>query len=143
MRLRGFHYGGGAAYFVTACTRNRDRVLATVVAGHTIPSMIGRIVDAQWHDIPAFDPAIQLDEWIIMPDHLHGILRFGADARTTLPRIMAWLKGTSVATARVQGVWGHRPLWQRGYYDRIIRGEQAMNRIRQYVRSNPTRWSAR
>jgi len=140
IRLPGFSYRGKATYFVTTCTWHRACVLARVAEGCSVPSRLGAVVLQQWQGIESRDPTIRLDEMVVMPDHMHGILDFGAGARVSLPRIMAWFKGTVVVEARRRGLWGRAPLWQRGYYERVIRNQVAMESIRAYIRANPAKW---
>ncbi len=140
IRLPGFHYRGRASYFVTTCTSRRARVLARVAEGCSLPTPLGGVVLRQWQAIETRDPAIRLDEMVVMPDHVHGILHFGMAARVTLPRVVAWFKGTVVVNARRNGLWDQAPLWQRGYFERVIRTQQQMDRTRVYIRANPTNW---
>ncbi|MFN2317557.1 MAG: transposase [Gemmatimonadales bacterium] len=141
MRLADFHYGGGATYFVTVCTHRRSHVLAKVEAVGAVLTPLGLVIQRQWHAITTRDAAIHLDELVIMPDHLHGILEFGPSTRVRLPRIMAWFKGTSLIASREQGLWDQTALWQRGYYERVIRNQREMDQIRAYIQTNPIRWS--
>lgn len=143
LRLPGFHYRGGAGYFVTLCCRRRQPVLGAVRNGQMERTPLGQLIEDRWAMIPTRDPEIQLDEFILMPDHLHGILEFGESARLSLPRVMAWFKGTGLVEARRRGLWGDQGLWQRGYYDHVIRGIRDRDRIRAYIRSNPIRFESR
>lgn len=143
MRLRGYHYGAGGSYFVTVCIRDRAPVLATITDNRSHLSPLGMVIQRQWSAIPSRDPAIHLDESVIMPDHLHGILTFDSQAQVTLPSIMAWFKGTALVAAREARLWGSAPLWQRGYHDRVVRDLPEMDQIRSYIHANPMRWALR
>ncbi len=140
IRLPGFHYRGRAFYFITTCTSHRIRVLARVAGGCSFASPLGDVVLQQWWAIEGRDPAIRVDEVVVMPDHVHGILEFGTAARVTLPRVVAWFKGTVVVEARRRGLWGRAALWQRGHHERVIRNQQELERIRAYIRTNPANW---
>ena len=160
IRLAGWDYTRPAVYFVTICTagrRNRFHVPA-----------LKQIASDVWRTIPEKEHAAnaRLDEWVVMPNHLHGVivLTDGADdhglpfplaTRMPLPTVPAERRlrpGSlgaivgnfkSLVTRRannVQRTFGTR-LWQRGYYERIVRNERELNAIRRYVRDNPRRWA--
>jgi REP element-mobilizing transposase RayT len=143
IRLPHFHYGGGSGYFITLCLHNRFRGLGVIRDGHVHLSRLGQVVAEHWGRISTRDSGIALDEFIVMPDHLHGIVEFDGRVSVTVPRVIAWFKGTSLVAARRAGLWGGTPLWQRGYYDHVIRGPRDRDTIRAYIRSNPVRWELR
>lgn len=92
------------------------------------------------------------DAFVIMPDHLHGIMVMTEDAGTAagvpkaappspaLDTVVGTFKAACTRAARRLRLLGREPLWQRGYYERIVRNERAMNMIRRYIAENPTRW---
>ncbi len=141
IRLKGFPYRSGATYFVTVCTAARSRVLSHVRDGQVHPTLVGSVVQEVWSLIPTRDPAIVLDAFVVMPDHIHGILTFGDEATTSLGRVMSWFKGVSLTTARNRRIWDGWALWQRGYFERIVRTQRALDLIRRYIHENPPRWT--
>jgi len=108
------------------------------------------MVSNVWRDIPLTFPRVTLDSWVLMPNHFHGLLMLDADDIETNPRlgdVMKWFK--SITTNRyIHGVkdrgWprfdGH--LWQRNYYDHIVRNDVDLDRIRTYIENNPGTWEA-
>ena len=91
-------------------------------------------------ELPTRYGGVYLDEFALMPDHVHGILIFGEEAATTLLRVVCRLKGLTTIQARRNGLWGASPLWQRSFHDRVIRNDREFQLIREYVRNNPIGW---
>ena len=73
-RLKGWDYSSAGMYFVTICTRNRECLFGDVVNGEMHLSRIGEIVAEEWQNTPQVRPYVELDEWIVMPNHIHGII---------------------------------------------------------------------
>jgi REP element-mobilizing transposase RayT len=114
------------------------------VGGEVELSEVGQIVEACWRSTAAHWPQLRLDVFEVMPNHLHGIIHF-ADAPNvsnpspTLGQVMRRFKSLSAVQAnRVLQTNG--PLWQRGYYDHVVRGDADMDRIRLYILNNPACW---
>jgi REP element-mobilizing transposase RayT len=166
IRLKGYDYSQAGAYFVTLVTNKRDQIFGKIVNGEMQLSKEGQIVAYHWNLIPAHFPAAKLDKWVIMPNHLHGIiiLRTGeasanrlnedpeswaADASPQRPigtvtgSLGAILQNfKSVSTRKInqaEASPGVR-LWQRNYYEHIIRNETEWQRIRDYIQVNPLHW---
>lgn len=104
----------------------------------------------RWHAIPHRFPCVEIDEFIIMPDHMHGILWFGTIdtyAQTTCSDVVQWVKiavqrDISLAV-KAGGPRYKDSLWQRGFYDRVIRNERELEAMRFYINTNPQRWETR
>jgi putative transposase len=126
MRLKDFDYAEPVAYFVTICSRVRTEPFG----GIGIPSELGQLVSRYWNEIPIRDPRVLLDESVVMPDHLHGIL-FTNGAR--LPIVVSGFKSA------VTKAWG-APVWQRSYFDRILTATKDIDLARRYIVENPARW---
>ena len=158
IRLRGFDYSRDGAYFVTICTRGRACLLADVVGGEMRLSEAGRVVQEVWEGLPLHYPHVQTDAWVIMPNHVHGIIVLSAfdtqvraclnpaptaranETRHGLPEIVRALKTFSARRINaLRGAMGS-PFWQRNYYEHVIRDDDSLNRIRQYIMDNPARW---
>jgi REP-associated tyrosine transposase len=148
-RLRGYDYTQSGAYFVTICTQGRIPCFGQIIDQAMRLSQAGQMVQATWDELPRHYPGIDLDAFVVMPDHVHGIIVLSDQAdRLSLPDAMQRFK--SLTTARYRhgvsdGGWVPFPgrLWQRSYYDHIIRGEADLHRIRAYVEENPARWLVR
>ncbi|HSA59197.1 MAG TPA: transposase [bacterium] len=145
IRLQGFDYRTPRAYFVTICTWNRFHLLGDVVDGSLKISPIGRVVRDCWQELPNKFPNAQLDEFVVMPNHLHGIIRLvGAplmapgNRAPTLGEVIRHFK--AIATREVHRIDSSIPIWQRNYYERIIRVNGELERVRRYIRDNPKNW---
>jgi putative transposase len=140
IRFQGYDYSQSGAYFVTICTNNRELLLTN----DTI-----HVVQSTWTELPNRFTNLLLDEFIIMPNHVHGILLLTCepdppDIRRTGPTL-ATVVGAfkSISAIAVNRVLGRRgmPFWQRNYYEHIIRSEEKLNQIRRYMRDNPAKWA--
>jgi putative transposase len=146
-RLRGWDYRSAGVYGVTVCVEGRVCCLGEVLEGRVDRSRFGEIVAEEWLRISDVHPHVSLDEWIVMPDHVHGILVFQGETRGPLePRILAsGSLGTVVgqfkqrSTKRIRA--RRRPDfdWQQRFFDQILRDEDALYRYRTYIRENPLR----
>ncbi|WP_273209923.1 transposase [Runella zeae] len=121
-RLQGYDYRRGGMYFVTICTKDRLPFFGKIVDNQMILSDIGQIVYDNWYKIPQFSPHIVLDEFVVMPNHIHGILAI----ISPVPSLQC-----NNATAFA---------WQPKFYDRIIRNEQELYNIQNYIINNPKNW---
>ena len=158
LRLQGYDYAKAGAYFVTVATENRLCLFGEVAGGKMRLNEAGRLVDDAWQWLERRYPSVILDEYVVMPNHLHGVLAITDEGggtgdsriaptgdrsgvgRKALGSLIGAFK--TVATKRVnveRGAPGRR-LWQRNFHDRVVRSEEDMDRIRAYVRDNPLRW---
>jgi putative transposase len=151
-RLVGYDYGQPALYFVTICTWLREPVLGEVVDSSIRLSLAERSEEEVWQALPLRFQAIDLDAFVIMPDHVHGIIVLGTEPDVPPATATAKAKPTLSAVLRVftsvSGIAGNRaidragqPFWQRSFYDRIIRNERELTAIRRYIEDNPSRWA--
>jgi len=155
IRLKGYDYSQAGAYFVTIVTWQRECLFGKIEQGRMGLNEIGEIVREEWERTAVVRQNVELGEYVIMPNHVHGILVFvddgvGATRRVaptsqtlqsgSLGAIMAQFK--SIVTKRINGLQNvsGRPIWQRNYYEHIIRNEPEMDRITRYIESNPLRW---
>jgi putative transposase len=167
IRLRGYDYSRPGAYFVTLCVQNREWLFGNVVHGVMHLNESGKIVQSEWLRTLAIRNGVILDSYVVMPNHFHGILiirddgsddsgRFvvgatgGSPLRTeptkpgpgsrSLGAIMSGFK--SITTKRIHVIPGmeYVRVWQRNYYERIIRDDRELNRIRWYIINNPKNW---
>jgi len=168
-RLADWDYGSNGFYFVTICTKNKERYFGEIqtaslpgnemqndLSGKETQNLaslqvtdIGMIAFQYWTEIPVHFPFVELDEFIIMPDHLHGILLFnkiehstwqpnkaGPQSRNLASVIRGYKAGvkTYATTNEIEFQWQPR------YYDRVIRNSNELERIRKYISDNPTNW---
>ena len=151
LRLPEYDYAQPGYYFITVCTRERKQeVLCSIepAVGAIINrpprislTPLGRIVDETIRAIPDHYPGISVDQFIIMPDHVHLILSFrniGPDGRqiaapTPLSKVIQQMKRIASKQAGV-------PLWQKGFYDHVIRNDVDLANVRQYILNNPLKW---
>jgi len=194
IRLQHHDYSQAAAYFVTICVHARQCLFGEVVNGEMVLNDLGKIVEECWDDIAQHCDNVELDTFIIMPNHVHGIIVFTNTVGAGSPRPDAKLKsndkgaetadkgaetadkgaetadkgaetadmGAETAPLRKRRTLGnvvayfkyqstkrlnlhrHTPsfaVWQRNYYEHIVRDDADLNRIRQYIQRNPARWA--
>ncbi len=146
IRLRGFDYASANWYYVTLCTNNRDKILGKVVDDRAFLSPRGHIVNDIWGKLPTMFPGIELDEYVIMPNHIHGIIGIRATVKVapTLGQIVGAYKSRVIheclALANIkENVLGK--MWQRNYYEHIVCNEDDLSRIREYINHNPANWT--
>ncbi len=153
IRLQGYDYRQAGAYYVTIClhggwlqkdgmtSATNDLRLGDITEGILHLNEYGDIVHDQWVTLPDHHTYLELDEFVIMPNHFHGILVFIENSPSSLSKIIGAFKSFSALRINklrnVQGV----PVWKRDYYEHIIRDEADLNRIREYIMNNPTKWS--
>ena len=149
-RLQEYDYSQTAYYFVTLCTDNHKPVFGKIINGEMILNQFGCIIKNNWLRIQTFHENIELNEFIIMPNHIHGIiivdnvgnanLAFPTDrTKMLLSKIIQQFK--RACSIKIKNKFNyHLPLWQRSFYDRIIRNENELYQIRKYVLQNPLKW---
>jgi len=170
-RLKGWDYSSPGAYFITICTKNREWLFGDVVQKSMFLNNNGKIVEKCWFDLPRHYENLELDQFVIMPNHVHGIMMIDIE---TVPasRVETGLKPVSTETSTAKttdmdnrkkkphGLFEfvralktfsarrineHRktygkPVWQTRFYDRIIRDDNELYRIRNYIMDNPANW---
>jgi REP element-mobilizing transposase RayT len=156
IRLKHYDYSQGGAYYVTVNVQNRERLFGEIVNFQMILNQAGRMVDEQWNALLARFPNMEFDVYQIMPNHFHGIIVL---LESTAPLLDTWqakkctvgdIVGAfkSITTNEyIKGVetrnWPqfHKRLWQRNYYEHIVRDETDLKRIRDYIVANPPNWN--
>jgi REP element-mobilizing transposase RayT len=178
IRLPGYDYRQPGAYFVTICVQGRACLLGQIVDEAVHLSEAGWMVQSVWDELPAQYAGVDVDAFVVMPNHIHGILVLTSDHVGATPRgcpddvaadgVDGQAQGPAPTTGGVAGLslpdlvhrfksfttaqyrhgvqhdgWTPFPgrLWQRNYYERIIRNDDELGRIRQYVTGNPARWA--
>ena len=154
IRLQDYDYSLAGAYFVTMVTKDRECLFGEVVDGAMRLNDLGGVVEDEWENSALIRQEIELDAFVAMPNHIHGIVVITAPAgRATsrsplqsgpIPRSLgAFVGGFKAAvTQRVNVERGTRgvSVWQRNYFEHVIRSEDSLKRIRQYILENPARW---
>ncbi len=180
IRLKGYDYTQLGYYYVTICVQNRECLLGSVKDSLAELNKFGKIVDQKWNNIPKHFSNTTLDEYIIMPNHIHGIIGIVVGAKhfsqkdnrnlkivkkieyegddensnknaSPLPHPNGTKPGSlsliiqnlsSITTRKINQIreTNKMKLWQRNYFDRIIRNGDELIRIRKYIRENPLRW---
>jgi putative transposase len=156
LRLARFDYSSSGEYFVTICTKHRICHFGDAGSGEIHLSRIGLIVQEEWQNTALIRTNVKLDAFVVMPNHVHGIIVICNSLVETTRRVVSTTKTTlqrnslgsivgqfkSVCTKRIHASGFHDFGWQRGYYDHIIRDETDLERIREYITLNPSRWKA-
>ena len=144
-RLENYDYSSPNAYFITACTKDRKNLFwsnADTEKMHSVDiqlSALGMVIKNAIEDIPKYYPAVSVDVFTIMPNHIHLLLQIHSDndgrpiVAPTIATIMQHMKG--VATKRIGF-----SVWQKGYYDHIIRDDFDYQEIFLYIQGNPMKW---
>ena len=148
IRLKNYDYSQNGAYFVTICTNKKEKLFGEIV-GATLcgrPNRPDKMVEKYLFELENKYQNLELDYYVIMPDHIHFIVFISGDhAGSPLPQIVDWFK-TMTTNAYIRGVKsGLFPpfadhIWQRSYYDHIIRNENDLYETRKYIENNPFRW---
>lgn len=148
LRLRGYDYAQPGAYFVTICAQDRACLFGEIVDDEMRPNAAGLLVGEHWCAIHEASPSVLVDEFVVMPNHLHGILFLtSAQLDTPLSAIVGAFKSKTTHAyslgVRAHG-WHpfHRRVWQRGFFDHIIRDEHSLNETRRCIHDNPRRWAS-
>ena len=134
-RLDDFDYNQSGAYFVTICVKDRKRILCDIVGddAHIVPKKYGTIVEKYICNVP------EVKKYVIMPDHIHMIIKIESGAMRASPptnKISNIVRSIKTLTTKEIG----HPIFQRSYYDHVIRNEQDYNEIWKYIENNPSKW---
>lgn len=160
VRLRGYDYAAAGAYFVTICVQGRACLLGDIAAGVMQPSAAGRTVAEIWQSLPTRFQHLVLDECVAMPNHFHGLIGIhdvGAGSprpdspeqsggvtpplrKPTLGQIVGYFKYQTTKQIDIMRDNPGVPVWQRNYYERIVRDEDELARTRRYIADNPAQW---
>lgn len=166
MRLKNHDYGSDDWYFVTICTKNRERYFGEIIncnnsngpvvgtqnlASLLQPTEIGKMANRYWMEITNHFPFVILDEFVIMPDHVHGLIyfdkpdypyriqrpnQFGPQSRN----LASVIRGFKAAVKKYATMNNIPFQWQSRYHEYVIRNEASLRRIRNYIQRNPDRW---
>ncbi len=167
-RLQHHDYSQAGYYFVTLCTQNRKELFGAIIDSQMITNAAGGMVRKTWNELPIFYHGIQIDQFQVMPNHIHGIIVVVGDGPRAVPHeprplpdgqpqgVVPTLSLSNVihrfktltTKLYIQGVHkkGWQPfnakLWQRSFYDHVIRDEQSLHDVREYIQYNPLNWES-
>ena len=147
LRLPNYDYGQAGAYFITVCAHQRACLFGEIVDGVMHENHAGHAVREAWESLPKRFPDLECDAFVVTPSHIHGILVVGdGQEHEHLSRVVGAFKSLTIhrysrgvsneAWPRYEG-----SLWQRNYYEHVIRSETALNQIREYIAGNPQQWA--
>ncbi|MBU0701085.1 transposase [bacterium] len=156
IRLAGYDYSQTGAYFVTICVNSRECLFGEIISGQMRMNEFGETVQTIWNRLEERFTNITTDQFIIMPNHVHGIIVINQSVVGAihelplpdknqrrcmlLPKIVGYFK---MNTAKRINDFQKTPgvsVWQRNYYEHIIRNERELNKIREYIMYNPLKW---
>jgi len=169
IRLKGYDYRQAGGYFVTLVTQGREMLFGDVVNSEMVLTDFGKIVAETWQWLETQYPYVALGEWVVMPNHFHGVIfivdnandspmdwdglrdgrggsrsaptPMGAVKRKPLGRLIGAFKTVSTKNINLARKTEGATIWQRNYYEHIIRNEFELDRIARYIESNPARWN--
>lgn len=164
-RLCGYDYGQNGVYFITICTKNRIHHFGKVSNGKMELSEIGKYASECWSNIPKHFPFVELGEFVIMPNHVHGIIiinkinenefqipfneinipffqstyrnQFGPQSQNIASIIRGFKVGVTKSAKNIVSDFK----WQARFHDHIVRNEKSFNHIQNYILNNPLKWS--
>ena len=167
IRLKDYDYAQGGMYFITICTHHKKCLFGTITDGKMILNSVGQLVAHEWQKTAIIRNDILIDIFVVMPNHLHGIIILNSNdvnaekqgvCNTPLPNgnsakkrrlispshtigaIIRGFKGAVTRQANLQSPTLFNSLWQRNYYEHIIRNEKELEKIQDYIFKNPGNW---
>ena len=155
IRLKEYDYSQAGGYFVTICTQDRKCIFGEIVNGEMKLNTFGKIVSSEWLKTRFYRLNVVLDEYVVMPNHAHGIIMIvetgdvGATRRVAPTKITTIRPNTigsiigqikSITTKKIRNGGMKSFLWQRNYWEHVIRDEDKLFKIRQYIQNNPIKW---
>ncbi len=171
LRLRGYDYAQAGAYFVTICTHNRHLLFGEIIKDRMRLNGWGMLVKDEWARIQQLRQNVELDAFVIMPNHVHGIIcimtedvapasstpdvgarravplrlvrieRFGKPVSGSLPTIVRAFKSASTRMINLQRGTPGNAVWQRNFHEHIVRNDRELEEIREYIVNNPGQWA--
>lgn len=158
IRLPGYDYSSLGAYYVTICTRAKSFLFGCVLDGQMHRNDFGGVAHEQWFHSGKLRQDVMLDAFIVMPNHIHGIIirrgirrggrraptveRFGKPVGGSLPTLVRAYKSAVTQGVNTLRNTPGESVWQENYYEHIVRSEAELNRIREYIATNPLRWGS-
>ena len=151
LRLPYYDYSQRGIYFITICIRDRQCILAEIFEGSLRLNDMGAMMGRCWHDIPNHFPHMTLDAYVIMPNHIHGIIIIEESIKKdecysplhgTSKTIGSAVRGFKIGVTQwVRKNTALHDIWQRNYYEHIIRNDVSLHQIKEYITHNPETWT--
>jgi REP element-mobilizing transposase RayT len=161
IRRQEYDYSQRGAYFMTICTHDRECLFGEIINDAVNMNEYGRIIAEEWAALAELRDEIEMGEFVVMPNHFHGIIIFTADIdhavgaihelplphdqqtqrrKMALPKVIGRFKMRSAKRVNLCRNTSGTPVWQRNYYEHIIRDQTDYTRIAEYITDNPRRW---
>lgn len=157
IRLAEYDYCQSNIYFVTICAVQQKCLFGDIQEGEARLSEAGKIVVEEWRKTEQLRSYVKTDEFVVMPNHFHGILgivkenegtarrapaiqEFGRPVAQSLPTIIGAFKSAAARSINLRQSTAGAQIWQRNFYEQVIRDEQSLNHIREYIINNPLSW---
>ncbi|MBI9047967.1 MAG: hypothetical protein JEZ00_00990 [Anaerolineaceae bacterium] len=158
IRLPGYDYTQPGAYFITICTYQHQSLFGEISDGEIVFNELGRIANKTWKEIPNHFSNVITEYWIVMPNHIHGIIeiitddrrdsacriptieQYGKPVQGSIPTIVRSYKSAVTRQITLKFNPDFR-IWQRNYYEHIIRNDIELGKVREYIRNNPLQWA--
>lgn len=155
LRINKYNYSLPGAYFITICTYRKENILGYMIDGKIELNVLGKITVREWLKTLQIRKNIQLDEYMVMPNHFHGIIILTDNSKgvlqyaptnefrspsQTIGSIVRGFKSAVTRQIKRLDYPFFYSVWQRNYYEHVIRNENELNLIREYIQNNPLRW---
>ena len=142
-RLKDYDYSSNGYYFVTICTHNKAHIFGSVIDGKVQINQFGCIAAEELENIVCHYEMVSVDKYVVMPNHVHEIIVINNEERsrpfpTALPTVIGLYK--SGVSKRIHQISPNLNLWQKSFYDHIIRDENEYLRVWKYIDENPLKW---
>jgi REP element-mobilizing transposase RayT len=158
IRIPDFDYSAPGWFYITICTYQREPLFSLVENGLVNVTAFGHLTELCWQAIPSHFNGVDVDAFVVMPNHLHGIIviddhqgtachaptteAFGRPVGASLATIIRPFKSAASKEINEVRETPGAPVWQRGFYERVIRSERELIRFRAYIEDNPSRWAS-
>jgi len=162
IRLSHYDYAQPGAYFITICARDKECFFGKVIDTEVELNESGKAVQQCWLELPEHFAGVDVDAYVVMPNHVHGIIvvhedrarravplrpdklplrQFGAPEHATVPTIVRSFKAAATKLVNELNRTPGAPLWQRNYHEHVVRNEEDLNQIRVYIAMHPAQWA--
>ncbi len=147
LRLKNYDYSTTGYYFVTILTEDRKNLFGTIKNEKIALNDLGLLANKTWLNIPQHFSNITLDEYAIMPNHIHGLFLYSMDEKykcennriaKSIGTLIQSYKATVTRESRSINL--QQNVWQRNYYEHVVRNEEGLNKTREYIKYNPLKW---
>jgi len=152
LRLKNWDYSNNGIYYITICCHNKQKSFGEICDGRITHSEIGQISSTFWQEIPQHFSHVKLDEFVVMPNHVHGILildysmsgtqhdtalhsQFSRPIKNSVSVIVNQFKSSVTRWCNKEGYYNFK--WQSRFYDTLLKNETALDNIREYIHNNP------